>query len=121
MAAISKDEVVVTGPTDNWEKCYWSIVNRTTGERCRHEFHCPTVSQAYVALNNSKSRVYISVARSNSVYCFGLTDGSQHFVYTSNDLHDPLGVAVDREDNVYVVGYSSHNIHKLAPEGSTLQ
>ncbi|KAK3610063.1 hypothetical protein CHS0354_032148 [Potamilus streckersoni] len=55
------------------------------------------------------------------VYCFGLAHGKQYFVYSSNDLKYPRGVAVDKEDNIYVVGNGSNNIHKLSPDGVTLQ
>ncbi|KAK3606570.1 hypothetical protein CHS0354_041540 [Potamilus streckersoni] len=119
ITAISREEVVVAGCMDD-KKCYWNIVSRTAGESCYHEIDCHGES-AYVALNNCKSRVYISISQNHAVYCFGLRDGRQYFVYTSNNLRHTLGIAVDREDNVFVVGFHSHNIHKLSPEGTTLQ
>ncbi|KAL3892342.1 hypothetical protein ACJMK2_004555 [Sinanodonta woodiana] len=121
VSAISINEVVVTGGTNVRDKCYWSLVSRTAGERCHSEFDCPLVTGAHVTLNNRKSRVYISVEMNNSLYCFGLRDAKQYFVYSSRELQCPLGVAVDNEDNVYVVGCRSNNIHKLSPEGITLQ
>ncbi|KAL3857322.1 hypothetical protein ACJMK2_012000 [Sinanodonta woodiana] len=119
ITAISRNEVVVSGPTNN-KKCYWNVVSRTSGELCHHEFDS-NVNSAFVALNNSKSRVYISTSDSHEVYCFDLYNARQHFVYTSRDLRNTLGIAVDREDNVFVVGFASHNIHKLSPEGTALQ
>ncbi|KAK3576915.1 hypothetical protein CHS0354_017591 [Potamilus streckersoni] len=120
VVARSREEVVVTGPTDDRKNCYWSIISKTTGEKYLHEFYCHRIEGVYVTLNNSKSRVYISVELCNSVYCFGVTDARQYFAYASNDLHHPLGVAVDKEDNLYVVGHNSQNIHKLSPEGNSL-
>ncbi|KAL3857321.1 hypothetical protein ACJMK2_011999 [Sinanodonta woodiana] len=119
VTAISRNEVVVSGPTDN-NKGYWSLVSRTAGELYHYEFDSH-IQSAHVALNNSKSRVYISTSDSHEVYCFDLCDARQYFVYTSHDLRNTLGIAVDREDNVFVVGFNSHNIHKLSPEGTTLQ
>ncbi|KAK3610051.1 hypothetical protein CHS0354_032136 [Potamilus streckersoni] len=119
-----KEEIVVSGPcseTSGSRKCYWSLITREGEVKVDHKFDCRWTYEAFVALDTTKYRIYVSVSGGNAVYCFGLNDGEQYFVYVSNDLKFPLCVAVDREDNVYVVGYSSNNIHKLSPDGVTLQ
>ncbi|KAK3579895.1 hypothetical protein CHS0354_025757 [Potamilus streckersoni] len=121
LVAVSAEELVVSGPTDNSMKCYWSLVNRREGEKYYREFVCPSTLFASVALNTANTRIFISIYYSNKVLCFGLTDGKQYYSYTSKDLKYPYGTAVDREDNVYVVGNGSHNIHKLSADGTPLQ
>ncbi|KAK3610064.1 hypothetical protein CHS0354_032150 [Potamilus streckersoni] len=122
--AVNRMEIVVSGPANDTRcnnKCYWSLINRNGNVKLHHEFDCRETSYTFVALNMSKSRVYISVNKANAVYCFGLTDGKRYFVYLSNDLRSPRCITVDSEDNVYVVGFSSNNIHKLSPDGVKLQ
>ncbi|KAL3891829.1 hypothetical protein ACJMK2_004075 [Sinanodonta woodiana] len=121
--AVSVEEIVVSGPCGDTYSgtCYWSLITRNGNVKLHHTFECQQTNNAYAALDRSKSRVYISVSGSNAVYCFGLTDGTRYFVYSSNDLVFPLGVSVDREDNIYVVGYMSNNIHKVSSIGDTLQ
>ncbi|KAL3892420.1 hypothetical protein ACJMK2_004628 [Sinanodonta woodiana] len=121
LAAVSTEDLVVSGPTDNSMKCYWSLVNRREGEKCYREFVCPSTIFASVALNTTNTRIFISIYYSNKVLCFGLTDGNQYYTYTSKDLKYPYGTAVDREDNVYIVGNGSKNIHKLSPDGAPVQ
>ncbi|KAL3859119.1 hypothetical protein ACJMK2_009351 [Sinanodonta woodiana] len=124
VAAVNTEEIVVSGHCGGdrgSNRCYWSLISKDGTEKFHHEFDCQETSQAYIAVNTSKSRVYISVKGGNAVYCFGLTNGIQYFVYNSKDMKSPLGVAVDRDDNVYVVGYNSCNIHKLSPDGVILQ
>ncbi|KAK3610059.1 hypothetical protein CHS0354_032144 [Potamilus streckersoni] len=124
--AVSSEEIVVSGHIgDKWynesKKFYWSLITRNGKVKLHHEFDCQGTYHSYTAIDSSKSRVYISVSGDNAVYCFDLTDGKQYFRYLSSDLEFPLGVAVDREDNVYVVGHNSNNIHKLSTNGVTLQ
>ncbi|KAL3888180.1 hypothetical protein ACJMK2_000559 [Sinanodonta woodiana] len=71
-------------------------------------------------MNNSKTRVYVTVHDKNSLLCFNM-EGKKQYTYSPDNLKCPLGVAVDRDDNIYVVGYSSHNIHQLSPEGCIIQ
>ncbi|KAL3892009.1 hypothetical protein ACJMK2_004249 [Sinanodonta woodiana] len=122
--AVDKDTIVVSGPcsvTSGSRKCYWSLITRAGLVILHHEFDCQWTYEAFIALDMTKYRIYVSVSGGNTVYCFGLTDGELYFVYVSNDLKFPLSVTVDRDDNVYVVGYCSNNIHKLSPDGVKLQ
>jgi hypothetical protein len=40
------------------------------------------------------------------------------FVYSHPELKVIGGITVDTEDNIYVVGHLSNNIHQLYPDGS---
>ncbi|KAK3610062.1 hypothetical protein CHS0354_032147 [Potamilus streckersoni] len=122
--AVTRKELLVyghCGDTMGSNKYYWSLITKNGDVTLHHEFDCKPTLWAYAALDMSKSRVYMSVSGDNAVYCFGLRDGKQYFVYISRDLKAPRGISVDREDNVYVVGYRSNNIHKLSPDGVTIQ
>ncbi|KAL3890459.1 hypothetical protein ACJMK2_002741 [Sinanodonta woodiana] len=48
-------------------------------------------------------------------------EGKKQYTYSPDNLNHPLGVAVDRDDNIYVLGFFSHNIHQLSPDGCILQ
>ncbi|KAL3891828.1 hypothetical protein ACJMK2_004074 [Sinanodonta woodiana] len=121
--SLTREEIIVSGHCGNTfsTKCYWSVITRNGNVKIHHEFDCQLTFCAHVATDMSKSRVYISVSDANAVYCFGLTDGKQYFVYSSKDLVYPWGIALDREDNVFIVGSWSKNIHKLSPSGVTLE
>ncbi|KAK3596180.1 hypothetical protein CHS0354_010715 [Potamilus streckersoni] len=119
VAAVSRDEIVVCGPTDDL-KCYWSRINRSRSET-HHAFDCSNPMITYVTLNNALNRVYVSALFSSEVFCFCITNETQDFIYTSKDLICPAGIEVDREENIYIVGCGSHNIHKLSPDGTNLQ
>ncbi|KAK3584642.1 hypothetical protein CHS0354_003929 [Potamilus streckersoni] len=124
VATVNKMEIVVAGhcgDNDLVTKCYWSLISTNGKENFHNEFDCPRTTQAYIALNTCKSRVYISVCGGHAVYCFGLIDVRHYFIYKANNLTYPLGVAVDMEDNIYVVGCHLDNINKLAPDGTILQ
>ncbi|KAK3610065.1 hypothetical protein CHS0354_032151 [Potamilus streckersoni] len=119
----SREEILACGRCYSFacKRYYWSVISRNGNVKLHREFNCQSTRYAHAALDSSKSRVYISVSGGNAVYCFDLTDGKQYFVYSSDDLMFPMGVAVDRDDNIYVLGRDSNNIHKLSPDGVTLQ
>ncbi|KAL3891833.1 hypothetical protein ACJMK2_004079 [Sinanodonta woodiana] len=122
--SLTREEIIVSGHCGNAPistKCYWSLITRNGNVKIHHEFDCKRTLCAHVAVDASKSRVYISVTNANAVYCFGLIDGKQYFIYSSKDLVHPWGIALDREYNVFIVGSQSNNIHKLSPSGVTLE
>ncbi|KAK3609436.1 hypothetical protein CHS0354_001367 [Potamilus streckersoni] len=116
IAAAGKGEMVVTGVHGN-KKCQWSLINMK-GHVYSHQY----VSSAsnYIAVNNMKTVVYISVFDMHSLFCFDM-DGRKQFTYSPDNLRGPKGVAVDRYDNIYVLGFHSDNIHQLSPDGSVIQ
>ncbi|KAL3891826.1 hypothetical protein ACJMK2_004072 [Sinanodonta woodiana] len=122
--AVTSKEIFVYGHCgDTWgsNKYYWSLITRNGDVTLHRECYCKPTQWVCAVLDMSKSRVFISVSGDNAVYCFGLRDGKQYFVYISRDLKVPRGISVDREDNVYIVGYHSNNIHKLSPDGVAVQ
>ncbi|KAK3612379.1 hypothetical protein CHS0354_031974 [Potamilus streckersoni] len=120
LAAVSQDEIIVSGPCDDDKKYYWSIVNLDGKEKYNRKFRGAGSKQTYVTLNAFKTRLFISVLKDDSLHCFGL-DGTRHFTYKHRNLLEPQGVAVDRDDNVYLVGSGSRNIFQLSSEGSLIQ
>ena len=63
--------------------------------------------------------------RDNHIYYTGLNievycikkDGSNLFTFSSPDLRGTLGIDTDRPGNAYVVGWRSHYIMGLSPDG----
>ncbi|CAC5402611.1 unnamed protein product [Mytilus coruscus] len=43
------------------------------------------------------------------------------FQYNHSNLSDPYNQEIDEEGNIYVVGYSSNNIHQLTPTGQLIR
>ncbi|KAK3611539.1 hypothetical protein CHS0354_016472, partial [Potamilus streckersoni] len=122
LAAVNSKELVIAGPCVEPTKCYWSLITRDK-EKLYREFehkHSP-FCRCCIALNNSKTRIYIGVEESSVIYCFSLNFGIKYFVYKSEELKIPTAIATDAEDNVYVLGFHSHNVHQLSPSGSILQ
>ncbi|KAK3598924.1 hypothetical protein CHS0354_036238 [Potamilus streckersoni] len=104
------------GPRGDDKMYYLSIITLEGKEKSYHDFKGKGNNQTYVALNASKTRLYISVWADCSLHCFGL-DGMKHFRFTHQSLEGPQGVSVDRDDNVYVVGSRSHNIFQICSDG----
>ncbi|KAL3890457.1 hypothetical protein ACJMK2_002739 [Sinanodonta woodiana] len=119
IAAAGKGEMVVVGDCGNDKYC-WRLIRDGREVSYSDQFDSSSGYFHYIALNNSKTRVYVTVYDTNSLLCFNM-EGKKQYTYSPDNLNFPVGVAVDRDDNIYVVGYSSHNIHQLSPEGCILQ
>ncbi|KAK3600561.1 hypothetical protein CHS0354_003498 [Potamilus streckersoni] len=118
MAASGKGEMVVNSFCFDQSSC-WSIYLRyDLGISCTYKSYSSSFN--YIAINNKFTHVYIAIDETNSLLCFD-TYGRQQFTYSNAYLIGPRGVAVDRYDNIYVVGFHSCNIHQLSPLGSLLQ
>ncbi|KAL3886966.1 hypothetical protein ACJMK2_026922 [Sinanodonta woodiana] len=121
IAAVSENRLVISGYNDSGNKnYYWSILTTQGKEEFYHEIDQKGGSYTYLAVNESKTRLYMSCYDTNTVYCFGL-DGQLHFVYKSEKLIGPMGIGVDRDNYVYVAGFASNNIHQLLPDGNLIQ
>ncbi|KAK3594608.1 hypothetical protein CHS0354_014997 [Potamilus streckersoni] len=121
IAALSRDKMVISGHNNPGnENYYWSIVTSQGMEVYYHEIDQKGGSYTYLAINESKTLLYMSCYDTNAVYCFGL-DGQLHFIYKSNNLFGPLGIGLDIDDNIYVAGNFSPNIHQLLPDGNLIQ
>ncbi|KAL3886969.1 hypothetical protein ACJMK2_026925 [Sinanodonta woodiana] len=121
IAAVSENRLVISGYNDSGnQNYYWSILTTQGKEEYYHEIDQKGESFTYLAVNESKSRLYMSCYYINTVYCFGL-DGQVHFVYTNEQLKGPTGIGVDRDNYVYVAGCALNNIHQLLPDGNLIQ
>lgn len=54
------------------------------------------------------------------VTAFDIT-GKTIFRYNNTDLDNPVGLATDREGNMYIPGYQSHNIYQITPDGEFIK
>ncbi|KAK3607053.1 hypothetical protein CHS0354_015364 [Potamilus streckersoni] len=112
-------DIFVSGRDDDY--FYWSQISLEGRDMSYHQFGKKTGTlNTNIALDSSDSRVYVSVCGLNTLFGFSL-DGSQNFAYSSESLKGPRGVAVDIDDNVYIVGQDSKNIHQLSPSGCCLR
>ncbi|KAK3598716.1 hypothetical protein CHS0354_003277 [Potamilus streckersoni] len=119
ITAAGKRQIIVTGSC-GMNKYYWSTISMDGEVESFHEFDCPSGSFNYIALDKIKSRVYITLPGNDSLVCFD-SDGRKYFTYGPKNLKRPRGVALDRDGNIYVLGFDSNNIHQLSPDGSVLQ
>ncbi|KAL3890453.1 hypothetical protein ACJMK2_002735 [Sinanodonta woodiana] len=119
ITAAGNGEMVVVGECGNNKYC-WSLIRDGREVTYSDQFDSSSEYYNFIALNNSKTQVYVTVYDTNSLLCFNM-EGKKQYTYSPNNLQNPAGLAVDRDDNIYVVGYSSHNIHQLSPEGCILQ
>ncbi|KAL3864937.1 hypothetical protein ACJMK2_006580 [Sinanodonta woodiana] len=115
-----KGSIVVSGPNFAKRKCYWSVINDRGEETSYHEYWDRAWSNSYIALNELKTRVYISTYVTDSLFCFDIA-GSLLFIYNPDNLKGSYGITLDMDDNVYVLGRNSKNIHQLSPDGAVLQ
>ncbi|KAL3888164.1 hypothetical protein ACJMK2_000543 [Sinanodonta woodiana] len=118
VVALSRNEFVFcdTG-TESDRNVYWGVITKDGREKSCFHFssggvHSRTV---YLALNASKTQVYISCSATQTVLCFGL-EGNKKFEYKI-EKNCPQGIQLDSQDNVYVVVHESNSIHLLSPDG----
>ncbi|KAL3888251.1 hypothetical protein ACJMK2_000622 [Sinanodonta woodiana] len=119
ITAAGNGEMVVVGDCGNDKYC-WSLIRDGREVIYSDQYDSLSGYLNYIAMNNSKTRVYVTVLNGNSLLCFNMEGKKQH-IYSPDNLKWPLGVAVDRDDNIYVVGSDSCNIHQLSPEGNIIQ
>ncbi|XP_033757395.1 uncharacterized protein LOC117339795 [Pecten maximus] len=70
----------------------------------------------YLAVSASKSTVYHTY--NNDVVCRRLDSDAVVYRYRDPGLNDPVGIGLDRDDNVYVCGFRSGNVYLISPDGS---
>ncbi|KAL3874702.1 hypothetical protein ACJMK2_037677 [Sinanodonta woodiana] len=122
LASLSNKELVFTGYDK--DRYHWGIMTTDGQEKsCFYipgHIMTPATGGTNVILNLLKTRVYISCYLNNAVYCFSL-DGIKHFEYVSDSLKGPADMTIDMQENLFVVGLESCNIHQLAQDGSVLK
>ena len=70
--------------------------------------------QQIVAVHNDGTSVSILTPQGEEIQTFG-TKGSNE-----GQLHNAFGVAVDKDDNIYVVECDNHRVQKFSPEGISI-
>ena len=73
-----------------------------------------------MAVDEIRKHVIQPCSTDNAVYCFDY-EGYPKFKYTSADLENPYGVALDGDGNVYVCSYSESAIHTISPTGKLIR
>ncbi|KAL3892061.1 hypothetical protein ACJMK2_004301 [Sinanodonta woodiana] len=119
IAATGTGNMAVTGNSRQGMGC-WILMSTEGKVKASYDYEYLFGYYNYIAFNNANTRVYVSVYERHSLHCFDM-EGRNQFTYCPGDLRGPLGVAVDRYDNIYIPGYGSNNIHQLSPDGSALQ
>jgi DNA-binding beta-propeller fold protein YncE len=69
----------------------------------------------YVA--TSRDKLYYTQYHKHTVTCCDLHGTTQWEFKDERVLLNPCGISVDNEGNVYVVGYVSHNVVVISPDG----
>jgi DNA-binding beta-propeller fold protein YncE len=69
----------------------------------------------YVATSGDK--LYYTNTNTNTVTCCDLHGTTQWEFKDERVLQDPLGISVDNDGNVYVVGNSTNNVVVISPDG----
>ncbi|KAK3592268.1 hypothetical protein CHS0354_022693 [Potamilus streckersoni] len=125
VASLNKMELVYAGTTDNARTYYWGVIGRDGLEKSCFHIPCEKINfcTVHIDLNSSKTRVLISCYNAGTVYCFGI-DGIPYFEYKVKEgkmKGYPLGIQLDRENNMHVVVKNLHSIHRLSPDCQLLQ
>ena len=69
----------------------------------------------YVA--TSRDKLYYTTHVKHTVTCCDLRGTTQWEFKDAPVLQHPAGISVDNEENVYVVGFNSHNVVVISPDG----
>ncbi|KAK3582643.1 hypothetical protein CHS0354_001689 [Potamilus streckersoni] len=117
IAALSRHELVVSGTMN--DGVYWCIVCTDGSEKTPVKV-CDSAWYSCMAVNNRKTCIYVSHYSPSVVYAYRL-NGSLIFRYEHKELDGASGLAVDREDNLYVVGEFSNTVHQVSLDGTSLQ
>ncbi|XP_071123372.1 uncharacterized protein [Mytilus edulis] len=64
-----------------------------------------------------KDKVFHTNWKTDTVTCYNLQGKTQWTFWNRNVLKNPVGIDVDSDGNVFVVGFNSNNIVVIAPDG----
>ncbi|CAC5386098.1 unnamed protein product [Mytilus coruscus] len=88
-----------------------NLYDEALGDIVREEM----ASEGYIA--TFKDNIYHTNRLTNTVTCYNLQGGIQWTFQNEIVLNNPLGIDVDNDGNVYVVGYYTHNVVVISPDG----
>lgn len=78
----------------------------------------------HVATNREQNELFVTDNTLHTVTGLFLSgvkiEPKPKFVFRNNDLRNPTGLCLDVNGNIYVCGFSTHNVIKLSPEGQLL-
>ncbi|XP_071137266.1 E3 ubiquitin-protein ligase TRIM45-like [Mytilus edulis] len=97
--------------------CYQSIswLNATTGVQTKEL--STSADTRFVTCYKKSEYIYRNVGHSIKFE----SAVSKGFQYNHSNLSDPYNQEIDEDGNIYVVGYSSKNIHQLTPTGQLIR
>lgn len=67
-------------------------------------------------ITTSKTRIYYTQLKQNTIYCCNTT-GEEIWNFKDKSLISPGGIAVDRDQNIFVVGIDSNNLMMIQNDG----
>lgn len=73
----------------------------------------PTMHNPWEVHINDIGSVFYSNLDNSDVHCV-FPDGSNYLTYSSSELLDPAGLTLDNQDNLYITGFGSDNIHRIS-------
>ncbi|KAL3836123.1 hypothetical protein ACJMK2_021574 [Sinanodonta woodiana] len=122
VVALNSNQLAISGFTDKTGVCCWGIYT-TKGKKIHYrelENENKGGGTTHIAVNKTKSTLYMSFSATDTVYSFGI-DGNLRFSYFNPDLKNPHGVDVDRLDFLFILGWTSRNLHIVSPDGICLK
>ncbi|KAK3588083.1 hypothetical protein CHS0354_012137 [Potamilus streckersoni] len=74
----------------------------------------------YIAVNASRTRVYLSSSQVNTVYCYEI-NGKFIFKYQHEQLIIPRGLDIGENETIYILGSKTNSLHRVSKDGIVLQ
>ncbi|KAK3579747.1 hypothetical protein CHS0354_002398 [Potamilus streckersoni] len=123
VVALSSEKIAVSGHNSSSNRYCWAVYSLTGKDKLYKEMEEDIKGGVtYLALNKLKTRIYISCSSKDSVVsCDILLSNDVIFTYKRTNLRLPHGVAVDKNDLLYIVGWASHNMHLVTPDGECVR
>ncbi|KAL3836296.1 hypothetical protein ACJMK2_021733 [Sinanodonta woodiana] len=118
LSSLDEDRLVFSGyNNEEWRDC-WGVIDKNGEEKFYHELQGDSSrDQSYVALNETKTQVYVTWSNRRVLQCFRI-EGDFKFSIELTDK--PHGVCVHIDGSIFVLGHSSNNIHQISPSGELL-
>ena len=81
------------------------------------QVNIPVVNSTHISISLRDGTTKCTSWKANTIYCHTLT-GQHIWAFTDeNVLRKPMGIALDKNKNVYVAGYETNNVVVLSPDG----